>query len=183
MAAANCDTSYRYTYNNSKQEQDETNRHKEEKEEKTGNDLECSICFDSANDPVVTQCGHLFCWPCIEQWLHTENSNEQCPVCNGHISLDSLIPIYGRGQAKSTHSKNKPKGKRKPAPNRRRSRTSDDPFQAFFAGPFGHFGTSFRFDANSSMSFEDMTQDDINEKFSQFLVFLLMLTLTLILNW
>lgn len=27
--------------------------------------FECSICFDVATEPVVTRCGHLFCWPCI----------------------------------------------------------------------------------------------------------------------
>ncbi len=29
------------------------------------NNFECSICFDTANEPVVTKCGHLYCWPCI----------------------------------------------------------------------------------------------------------------------
>ncbi|KAK9666872.1 hypothetical protein RND81_14G217500 [Saponaria officinalis] len=24
-------------------------------------DFECNICFDLANDPIVTLCGHLFC--------------------------------------------------------------------------------------------------------------------------
>lgn len=26
---------------------------------------ECAICLDSPNDPVVTQCGHIFCRECI----------------------------------------------------------------------------------------------------------------------
>lgn len=26
---------------------------------------ECSICIETAKEPVVTKCGHLFCWPCI----------------------------------------------------------------------------------------------------------------------
>lgn len=29
--------------------------------------FECNICFDAARDPVVTQCGHLYCWPCLHQ--------------------------------------------------------------------------------------------------------------------
>lgn len=27
----------------------------------------CGICFDSPTDPVVTQCGHLFCWNCLKE--------------------------------------------------------------------------------------------------------------------
>lgn len=29
--------------------------------------FQCNICFETATSPVVTQCGHLFCWPCIHQ--------------------------------------------------------------------------------------------------------------------
>src|SRR5579859_6133928 len=33
--------------------------------------FECNICFDAAREPVVTQCGHLYCWPCLHQVLST----------------------------------------------------------------------------------------------------------------
>lgn len=30
----------------------------------------CAICIDEVSDePVVTRCGHIFCWPCLYQWL------------------------------------------------------------------------------------------------------------------
>ncbi|KAL7466892.1 hypothetical protein ACHAXS_007164 [Conticribra weissflogii] len=30
----------------------------------------CAICLDSVSDePVVTRCGHLFCWECLYTWL------------------------------------------------------------------------------------------------------------------
>lgn len=64
--------------------------------------FECNICLDSANEPVVTLCGHLYCWPCIYKWLHVQsNMNEpdqqNCPVCKANISHASLVPLYGRG--------------------------------------------------------------------------------------
>ena len=27
--------------------------------------FECNICYDVAESPVVTLCGHLYCWPCL----------------------------------------------------------------------------------------------------------------------
>ena len=27
-----------------------------------GNRFECNICLDDVREPIVTQCGHLFCW-------------------------------------------------------------------------------------------------------------------------
>lgn len=67
--------------------------------------FECNICLDSVQDPVVTLCGHLYCWPCIYKWLHfetisTKNQDQkqpQCPVCKAEISHATLVPLYGRG--------------------------------------------------------------------------------------
>ncbi|EYU23246.1 hypothetical protein MIMGU_mgv1a0214192mg, partial [Erythranthe guttata] len=58
---------------------------------------ECSICLDAARDPVLTCCGHLFCWPCfyrvpkVDSW----SSTKECPVCKGEVSDDTVTPIYG----------------------------------------------------------------------------------------
>ncbi|KAF0923819.1 hypothetical protein E2562_007682 [Oryza meyeriana var. granulata] len=43
--------------------------------------FECNICFEMASEPVVTSCGHLFCWPCLYQWLHVHSTHKECPVC------------------------------------------------------------------------------------------------------
>uniref|UniRef100_M1AX89 Alpha-expansin 12 n=1 Tax=Solanum tuberosum TaxID=4113 RepID=M1AX89_SOLTU len=73
---------------------------------------DCNICLDSAHDPVVTLCGHLYCWPCIYKWLQVDSSTPgseekcKCPVCKAHISNSSLVPLYGRGTS-STESESK----------------------------------------------------------------------------
>ncbi|CAL5015784.1 unnamed protein product [Urochloa decumbens] len=69
--------------------------------------FDCNICLDFAAEPVVTLCGHLYCWPCIYEWLRpgvesTANDNSssarrQCPVCKATLSPDTLVPLYGRG--------------------------------------------------------------------------------------
>ncbi|KAH7512539.1 E3 ubiquitin-protein ligase RMA1H1 [Ziziphus jujuba] len=76
--------------------------------------FECNICLDSASDPVVTLCGHLYCWPCIYKWLQVQSSSDvepdqkNCPVCKANISHASLIPLYGRGRSCSDSEAKKP---------------------------------------------------------------------------
>ncbi|EJW85466.1 ring finger protein 5 [Wuchereria bancrofti] len=59
--------------------------------------FDCNICLDVARDAVVSMCGHLFCWPCLHQWLDTCPNRQLCPVCKSAISKDKVIPLYGRG--------------------------------------------------------------------------------------
>lgn len=59
--------------------------------------FECNICLERAKQPVVTSCGHLFCWPCLYRWLHAQSPFCDCPVCKGEVLLTSITPIYGRG--------------------------------------------------------------------------------------
>jgi E3 ubiquitin-protein ligase RNF5 len=57
--------------------------------------FECNICLDAAQEPVVTFCGHLFCWPCLYKWLDV-SAEPACPVCKAPVSQKKLIPVYGR---------------------------------------------------------------------------------------
>ncbi|RDY02230.1 E3 ubiquitin-protein ligase RMA1H1, partial [Mucuna pruriens] len=67
--------------------------------------FDCNICLEFAHEPVVTLCGHLYCWPCIYKWLHVQSDSlapdelPQCPVCKADISHSTMVPLYGRGQA------------------------------------------------------------------------------------
>ncbi|KAI7905309.1 uncharacterized protein BX663DRAFT_502416 [Cokeromyces recurvatus] len=90
----------------------------------TGGLYECNICFDTATYPVLTFCGHLYCWPCLAFWIKTLKVQEQkvtCPVCKRECDdTKEIIPIYGRGEEESEQEKNinmislpnRPKGQR-----------------------------------------------------------------------
>ena len=54
---------------------------------------ECPICLCNAKLPVVTGCGHIFCWECIKQWVNVKGLLE-CPVCKGGIKLNEVIKLY-----------------------------------------------------------------------------------------
>ncbi|XP_020229468.1 E3 ubiquitin-protein ligase RMA1H1 [Cajanus cajan] len=75
--------------------------------------FDCNICLECVQDPVVTLCGHLYCWACIYKWLNfhgvsSENEEkQQCPVCKSEISESSLVPLYGRGQTAVPSTKSK----------------------------------------------------------------------------
>lgn len=68
--------------------------------------FECNICLDLVQDPVVTLCGHLYCWPCIYRWINVNGDSlqkpdhqiPQCPVCKSEVTDKTVIPLYGRGQ-------------------------------------------------------------------------------------
>jgi E3 ubiquitin-protein ligase RNF5 len=64
---------------------------------KDSGSFECNICLDLAQDPVVTLCGHLFCWPCLYEWLHVHAHSQECPVCKAVVEEGKLVPLYGRG--------------------------------------------------------------------------------------
>uniref|UniRef100_A0A3P8RRE5 E3 ubiquitin-protein ligase RNF185 n=1 Tax=Amphiprion percula TaxID=161767 RepID=A0A3P8RRE5_AMPPE len=114
--------------------------------------FECNICLDTATDAVISMCGHLFCWPCLHQWLETRPSRQQCPVCKAGISREKVIPLYGRGSS----SQEDPRLKTPPRPQGQRTEPEsrggmfqgfrDTGFHMSFgigAFPFGFYTTVF----------------------------------------
>merc|ERR1719323_253381 len=118
---------------------------KEEKQEEEGEGdraFECNICLDTARDAVVSMCGHLFCWPCLHQWLETRPNRQICPVCKAGISKDKVIPLYGRGNSDGKD----PREKVPPRPQGQRAEpTTNNPFSGFGfgGGQPGGFHMSF----------------------------------------
>ncbi|CAI9764653.1 unnamed protein product [Fraxinus pennsylvanica] len=62
-----------------------------------GSFYDCNLCFDMAKDPVLTCCGHMFCWLCFYLLPYVYSTIKECPVCIGEVSDSAVIPIYSNG--------------------------------------------------------------------------------------
>eukprot|EP00871_Galdieria_phlegrea_P001621 jgi/Galph1/245/GphlegSOOS_G4903.1 len=136
--------------NHSERVQEESKDSSQEETSKSGASVfDCHICFDTPTDPVVTPCGHLYCWSCIYRWMKAHPEGAGCPVCKSSIDKSKIIPIYGRGGNDQEDPRNKtpndaeeiparPMGQRTEFTPRQSSNTSN-PLQgggAPFGGPF-----------------------------------------------
>lgn len=43
--------------------------------------FECNICYEIAQSPVVTLCGHLYCWPCLYRCARGAAVPSLCESC------------------------------------------------------------------------------------------------------
>ncbi|SCV68761.1 BQ2448_882 [Microbotryum intermedium] len=80
----------------------------------------CHICLDDVSSPVVTPCGHLFCWEHLHEWFTVASGvgRTQCPVCKAPASTSTVIPIYSvDGQDKDPRHKPIPPRPRPIAPS------------------------------------------------------------------
>ncbi|XP_058445178.1 peroxisome biogenesis factor 10 [Malaya genurostris] len=50
----------------------------------------CALCMEPAMDVSTTQCGHLFCWVCILNWL---DEREICPICREAIKKSRVVKL------------------------------------------------------------------------------------------
>ena len=57
--------------------------------------LRCTLCMDRREpengSSAVTQCGHVFCWTCIEEWL---KEKADCPLCRQAVHVSRVLPVY-----------------------------------------------------------------------------------------
>lgn len=53
------------------------------------NKLMCQLCLEKV-PTTTTPCGHLFCWFCLTDWLHTK---PQCPLCREHVVPSRIVHV------------------------------------------------------------------------------------------
>lgn len=66
---------------------------------------QCPICLFPPVAGKMTRCGHIYCWPCLLQYLSlSDKSWRKCPICYDAVHLENLksviskpYPIYNVG--------------------------------------------------------------------------------------
>ncbi|XP_018439679.1 uncharacterized protein LOC108812037 isoform X2 [Raphanus sativus] len=66
----------------------------------TPSPVQCPICLEYPLCPQITSCGHIFCFPCVLQYLligednHKAECFKRCPLCFVMISPRELYTVY-----------------------------------------------------------------------------------------
>ncbi|KAI1166971.1 Pex12 amino terminal region-domain-containing protein [Nemania serpens] len=50
----------------------------------------CTLCLEELKDPAATQCGHVFCWACIGDWVREK---PECPLCRRDTMVQHILPL------------------------------------------------------------------------------------------
>lgn len=50
----------------------------------------CTLCLEELKDPAATQCGHVFCWKCIGDWVREK---PECPLCRRAALVQHILPL------------------------------------------------------------------------------------------
>ncbi|KAG5859018.1 C3HC4 type zinc finger protein [Encephalitozoon hellem] len=56
-------------------------------------DYTCSICYSRPEGPVITPCGHLFCWGCLYAWSQSTGGCKFCPTCRSRMEIEEVISV------------------------------------------------------------------------------------------
>ena len=59
----------------------------------------CPICRCEFDDPVVTECGHNFCYECITEVLSIASYKQECPMCRAAIGASKIYKLEDKVDA------------------------------------------------------------------------------------
>ncbi|XVE92956.1 hypothetical protein REPUB_Repub01dG0148800 [Reevesia pubescens] len=51
----------------------------------------CLVCNDPPDDPVVTMCGHVFCYQCVSEYLTGDDNMCPAPACKEELGADIVF--------------------------------------------------------------------------------------------
>lgn len=51
---------------------------------------DCPVCMETPPNPVITCCGHIFCYECIERVIETQH---KCPMCRAHLDTPATTLV------------------------------------------------------------------------------------------
>uniref|UniRef100_A0A8B9RQV2 Uncharacterized protein n=1 Tax=Accipiter nisus TaxID=211598 RepID=A0A8B9RQV2_9AVES len=57
----------------------------------------CPVCLELFSEPVITECGHNFCGPCMAELLGVPPRPAACPQCRATVAPGSLRPNRSLG--------------------------------------------------------------------------------------
>ena len=50
----------------------------------------CTLCLEELKDPSAMQCGHVYCWECICDWVREK---PECPLCRRETRVQHILPL------------------------------------------------------------------------------------------
>lgn len=50
----------------------------------------CMLCLSPMTNPAAANCGHIFCWTCIVDWIR---DHPECPLCRQLCLEQNLLPL------------------------------------------------------------------------------------------
>ncbi|CAD8213087.1 unnamed protein product [Paramecium octaurelia] len=136
--------------------------------------FQCKICLDLATEPVITPCGHLYCWQCIYTWAQKKNPL-LCPYCSNVFELDKVTTIF-TGDSQESKKSEIPKRPTNP----RQEQTNQQ--QQFGNFQFG-FGFGMPFMMMSNFNFGQGQQGNAKGFMLIFFLGFIMMNLLPILNF
>ncbi|ADM12601.2 RING-finger-containing E3 ubiquitin ligase [Encephalitozoon intestinalis ATCC 50506] len=66
---------------------------REKERRRVGREYACNICYSRPEGPVLTPCGHLFCWGCLYIWSQSIRGCKFCPSCRSRMGIEEVISV------------------------------------------------------------------------------------------